>query len=325
MMRRMNEWTFLVKYPVSLAWLWHRLGQVLGSPDPIGTWLWSGLFVVGIGVAATAIGGARLVRGNRPILNSSLLFAALALTAAVPAYALFLLTLHYYTRPWYYITLGIVVAAGLEAIFGSSEFGLRPTLRLLLRALRVLVAVVLLSLVLIPAWQEMPVRHTNIDLIAARLRLATVKDDVVVTSHWQYAVSLCRYYKGPARVITLPPINDHRFHRYDLALQQMLTKHPLEPAFSAMEAALRTGHRVFLVGEIVFLQPGTPAPPLSLGYRDRSGINHGGNYEVVWPIYAGCFAEEHAKSCLRVPVPVPNRAPIQPDEHLSLWAIEGWR
>ena len=52
MMRRMREWTFMVSYPADLAWLWKRVGEVIGSPDPLGVWLWVGLFFVGLGAAA---------------------------------------------------------------------------------------------------------------------------------------------------------------------------------------------------------------------------------------------------------------------------------
>ena len=50
-MCRMREWTFLVSYPVNLLWLWRRLCEVLGSPDPIGVWLWTGMLVGGVSVA----------------------------------------------------------------------------------------------------------------------------------------------------------------------------------------------------------------------------------------------------------------------------------
>ena len=44
MMRRMGDWTFMVSYPADFAWLWKRVCEVLGSPDPLGVWLWVGSF-----------------------------------------------------------------------------------------------------------------------------------------------------------------------------------------------------------------------------------------------------------------------------------------
>ena len=67
MMRTDADWTFMVSYPADFAWLWKRIGEVIGSPDAIGIWIWVGLCVVGLGVAvgvAVARFGARARSGN---------------------------------------------------------------------------------------------------------------------------------------------------------------------------------------------------------------------------------------------------------------------
>ena len=89
-------------------------------------------------------------------------------------YAVFLRALHYYTQPWYYITLVAFAACTLEVLFGAWPATAKPQiLPSLLRRSRL--AVALLALLYGTAdWEEMPVRHTNMDLLAARLRpLAT--------------------------------------------------------------------------------------------------------------------------------------------------------
>ena len=326
MMRRMREWTFLVSYPVDVTWLWRRACEVLGSPDPISVWLWAGLCIGGVGVAAsqTIFYWRQVGEERESVLITPIFFAAITLISAVPVYAMFLRTLGYYTQPWYYITLAIVVAFTLDVVFGawSSKTASFP---LSLRAIRLFAAFALLSLTTLPAWEEMPTRHTNVDLVAARLQSQTKKGDVIVATHWQYAVSLYRYYHGPAKVITLPFVEDHRFHRYDLALQQMQSEYPLEPAFSRIREALQSGHRAFFVGALRFPKAGELPPGLSLGYRDVNGIRHGGNYDVVWPISAGYFVQSHAKNCVQIPVPVPNRARVQRYEYLALSMAEGWQ
>jgi uncharacterized membrane protein len=325
MMRRMREWTFLVSYPVDLPWLWRRASEVLGSPDPLSVWLWASLLIGGLGVVVIHRAMHwRQVGQKESALTAPILFATITLVVAIPAYAVFLRALGYYTQPWYYITLAILVAFALDVVFGAWP-SKTTALQVSLRAVRLFAAFALLGLASLPAWDEMPTRHTNVDLVAARLQSQAIKGDVIVATHWQYAVSLYRYYHGPATVITLPFVEDHRFHRYDLALQQMQSDYPLEPAFSRIREALQSGHRAFFVGALRFPKAGELPPGLSLGYRDANGNRHGGNYDVVWPISAGYFVQSHATNCVQIPVPVPNRAGVQRYEYLALSMAEGWR
>ncbi len=112
MMRRMHGWTFLVSFPVTLSWLWLRICEVLGSPDPIAIWLWTGAFFVGV-IAVVNL-------GIRRQLPSPILFATVTCLVAIPVYAMFLRVLSYYTQPWYYITLTILVACCLDILLGGS-------------------------------------------------------------------------------------------------------------------------------------------------------------------------------------------------------------
>ena len=180
-----------------------------------------------------------------------------------------------------------------------------------LRTVRLLSAIAFFSLATLSAWSEIPTRHTNVDLVAAQLRARATKDDVIVMTHWQFAVSLYRYYHGPAQVITLPFVEDHRFHRYDLALREMESDYPLETAFSRISPALRTGHRAFFVGTLRSPKAGKLPPGLSLGYRDAKGNRRGSTYDVVWPVSAGFFIHTHATNCIKIRVPVPGHAQVQ--------------
>jgi uncharacterized membrane protein len=317
MMRRMHEWTFLVSFPVTLPWLWLRICEVLGSPDPIAIWLWTAAFFVGlIAVVILAI---------RRQLSSQVLFTAVTCIVAIPVYAAFLRMLSYYTQPWYYITLTILVACSLDILLGSSHPETADGPADLFRGIRLLLAVALVSLATLPAWEEMPTRHTNVDLVAAALRTEATRDDVIIATHWQYAVSLSRYYHGPAEVLTLPPLADHRFHRYDLALKQMREPDPLQPVYTRLEQVLRAGHRAFFIGALPYPGPGIRPPVVSLGYRERNGTWHGGNYDVVWPVLAGYFVHAHATEARQIPVPIPNRGRVQRHEHLALSQVSGWR
>jgi uncharacterized membrane protein len=318
MIRRMHEWTFLVSHPVDLTWLWQRVCEVTGSPDPIGIWIWAGLFIIAVLVIASF--------GFYSRLPTPVLFAGVALLVAVPAYGGFLWILSYHTRPWYYIALAAFAACALDIVFGAwfahAKF---LQLTLVLRVVRLVVALVLLCVMGLPAWAEMPIRHTNVDLVAAQLQSRTTKADVILLSHWDYAVSLSRYYRGPAAIVTVPPIDDHRFHRYDLVLRQMMTADALQPVFVQLERVLRSGHRVFLAGRFSSPQTDSALPSVPPGYRDSSGRWHGANFQPIWRLQAGHFVRSHATRLIQIQVPVPAGTLVQSFENLDFGMAEGWR
>lgn len=338
MMRRMREWTFMVSYPADFAWLWKRIGEVLGSPDPLGIWLWVGLFIVGVGVAASVVlsqlwrakgassAAVSLDPGQSRSLPDAVLFAAVALVVGVVGYAVFLRALHYYTQPWYYIALVAFAACALDVVFGAWPIAAgHRTLPLFLRSSRLAAGLALLCFTALPDWEEMPVRHTNVDLLGARLQPLAGEGDVILVPRWECAIPLARYYRGPAEIITLPPIDDHRFHRYDLVLRQMMTADPLHPVLARLEEVLRSGHRIFLAGTLSVPEAGQPLPDLAPAYRDAAGIWHGGSYDSVWQFQAGQLLSAHAARAGRIPVAIPGKAGVQGFENLDLWVAEGWR
>jgi hypothetical protein len=347
MMRRMREWTFMVSYPADLAWLWKRIGEVIGSPDPLGIWLWVGLFVGGLGVVL-GVAVSRVRRGivqsrnmetttelaSPSVLRDSevhsipdpVLFAAVALFVGVFGYAAFLRMLHYYTQPWYYITLVAFAACALDVVFGAWPMAAKyRALSLILRSGRLVAAFALLCFTVLPAWDEMTVRHSNVDLLAAKLTPLATNGDVILVPRWECAIPLSRYYRGPAEIISLPPIDDHRFHRYDLVLRQMMTVDPLQPVLARLERVLRSGHRVFIAGTLPFPDPARPLPNPPPAYKDAAGIWHGGAYLSVWGLQAAQLLRVHATRGGLIAVPIPGKARVQEFEDLEFGVAEGWQ
>jgi hypothetical protein len=334
MMRRVRAWAFLVSYPKGdFAWLWTRVCEVLGSPSPLGIWLWPGLVIVGLIVAAGAWAmGRRKPETSSRSISPAVLFAAVTLAVGVAGYAGFLRVLNYVTNPWYYITLVAFAGCTLEVLFGAWPAASKS--RIALRVVRLVVALLLLCVAVGPAWRELPTRHTNIDLIAARLQQLTTKDDLILVPPWECAITLGRYYRGPAEVMTLPPIGGHRFHRYDLVLRQMMTANPISPVLERMENVLRSGHRIFLVGYLPFPKPDEVPPTLPPAYQDAGGHWHGGfrevwqflgDYRTVWEHQVGHFLRVNATGAVRIDVPVPENAKVQEYEDMELSVIKGWK
>ena len=208
----------------------------MGSPRPVLIWVWTALFVAGVALTALALArfwrreGSAPAKGSQQEIPAAVLFGGVTLAVGVLGYASFLDVLNYYTQPWYYITLASFAACAMEVVFGAwSPVRNYPILSLVLKGGRLVVAFLLLAAATGPAWRELRTRHTNVDLVAEGLKTLTSAGDVIIVPRWECAITLCRYYHGPAAVVTLPPIADHRFHRYDLVLTQMMTPDAIQP------------------------------------------------------------------------------------------------
>jgi hypothetical protein len=214
-------------------------------------------------------------------------------------------------------------ACALDVLFGAWPGDAK--ISVVLRSVRLAVALLLLCLAGLPAWNEMPIRHTNLDLLAGRLRPLAKKGDLIFVPRWECAIPLCRYYHGPSEIVTLPPIADHRFHRYDLVLQQMMTANAMQPLLTRLEEVLRSGRHVFMAGTLPFPEANVPLPIPPPAYRDPSGRWHGASYYMIWQAQVGQFLRVHTIRTRRIDVPVPGKAPVQEFENLELALFEGWR
>ena len=248
-------------------------------------------------------------------LPAPVLFAAVTLVAGFVVYSLFLRALNYYTQPWYYITLFAFSACALDVVFGAWP----------LRGLRPLVALVLLSFTVAMSWKELPTRHTNVDLIAAQIQRLSEEGDIVVVPRWECAISFSRYYHGKAEVVTIPPIEDHRVHRYDLVLEQMKTPDAHQPVLDRMEKALRSGHRVFFAGTLPFDASSAPLPILFPPYQDPHGGWQQAPYYAVWKLQAGRFLHAHTTKVVGIAVALPPGSEVQRFENLEPEVVEGWQ
>jgi hypothetical protein len=207
--------------------------------------------------------------------------------------------LSYYTQPWYYITLAVFVACAADCVLGSTVIALRET--------RVLLAVFILSLCAWPDWRALRTRHTNVDIIAQELGSLAQKSDLIVVPRWECDITLERYYHGASEMITIPPISDHRVHRYDLIMQMRKTPGALRGVADKIEETLRAGHRVFVTASMA-----TPEGP-------------GTAHLSVSETYIGKLLRNHTTAVADIPVPVPNHAPVSDFEKLDLTLVQGWR
>jgi hypothetical protein len=309
---------------------WLDLRKAIGFPHERYVWLW-GLFVL----AAVAGGVWRVIcvtssnvrpgthRNNQTDGNygsniareGAQFFAAVTIFAALIGFGGFLWYAGLATQPWYFLPLMALVAACFDA-------ALPPLHRYLGMALLVFAAgTVLFAFPL--ARVSALCRFTNADLLARRLATEAAPEDYVVVTPWFCGISFAHYFHGPASWSTLPPLDDHRFHRFDLVSARMQHKDAIQPVLDRIAATLQAGHRVWVVGWVEILPPGTrppadlPPPPLKgWGWSQTP-------YTENWDARMECYLGAHSRVFEMLESPASDD--VNPNEDLKLAKAEGWK
>ncbi len=323
MIHEQHRWGFLLFYPVTVSWLWQRLSDVTGSPDPLGVWIWAVLFV---GMAGWSV--HRVFGKGQPMPVSergdrAAAFALFTLVMGTVGYGLFLMVLNYHTQPWYYVTLMALAAVCLDVLYGRLLTTAGPHAPRWQFA-RLAFVLGFSMLTFLQAKQELLTRPTNVDLIAAQVAARAGKDDLIVHTRWECAITFGHYYHGDVPQETLPPLADHRLHRYDQVLTQMMTPEAARPVLDHMAKTLRNGHRIWLVGNPIF-PPGQELPPMpkpiTLSTQGKPTMS--GDYYTSWVMQASYLLEQHAAQVEIIPVAA--RGPVSNYENLPLSVLQGWK
>ena len=243
------------------------------------------------------------------------LFAGVTLFTAIAAFGGFLWFAELSTEPWYFIPLMALAAVCYE--IGLPLSGVHARAAVLGFAVTTLIGAVYF----VP--NDLNQRFTNVDLIAQRLMAQAALDDYIIVSPWYCGITFDRYYKGPTPWNTLPPLQDHTKHRYDLVREQMETPEALRLEFDKISATLHAGHRVWVVGAMDIPKPGAPVPsqppppPLKRsGWSDQP-------YNSAWAAQAAQFLGNHSRRFVQDYSTTGHSVNV--DECLRLFLAEGWK
>jgi hypothetical protein len=307
-MQRVQSCNFMWKTEFTFFGLWAKAAETLGSPIPFGEWLSLILFT-----AALVIGLWGMLRkpaATEGIANDDrLLFAVAALFFGAICYTGFLRVLSYLTQPWYYVVFVAFAATCIEMIFSSVGRERRTLLA------RSACALLLMAASFVPALGWLEGRQTNIDIIAARLARTATPADLIAINPWIYGISFRRYYHGAAPCVTIPPIEDLRCHRVDIAKRQMMSVDPMAPVLRRMAEVLRAGHTVWLIGGLNYVTPSRQ--PLSVSPGSF------GDYYTAWSEQASFLVQTRARTLALVRLRYDQ--PVVRYENVQLTAIRGWR
>jgi hypothetical protein len=299
---RRRSWNRLSETPQTTAELTSRLWGVLQSAGPAVAAIWIVTFVV----AAICVTRPSTARAARAYAISVCGLSAVALL-------IFYLQFKLPTRGWYYLSLAAIMAVTAETAIVLSAGAT-------LRRLRMILAVLVVVAGIGPTVRALQRPQTNVDLLATHLFANATPADVVVVYPWFYAVSLTYYDRGPADLMTIPPLAEVRAHRYDLLKSAMQNPDALRPLLERLQAVLSAGGRVWVVGELPrvpafarITRPGPPPLPGTLWNSDP--------YEASWSAEVSHFFAVHAASRRVVQISKASDALEAP----SLTVFEGWK
>ena len=309
--RHAQSWYVVSKLPVNQAIALDRLVQMTDSL--FGVWLLVVLLAVIFGMGqffAVPQSGGKCGRENLP------LFAGIALLIGAIGFAVFLKSSGMPTQVWYYTPLLCFTAVCCDLIFPR----VHPA-----TTTGVLI-VVLLALIFSPAtYFALRLRQTNGDLVARQITKTVDANDLIIVHPWHVGVTFAYYYHGAAKWTTLPPITDYRYFRYDYIKEQLCKPHAIDAVLEQVQATLRAGHRVWIVGEFPKSRPSAMMPPdppvapsLPSGWLDKPYSDAWGR-QLAWLL--------HQRSTLsNVPVEeVGDISPINPLENMEIKVASGWR
>ncbi|MBW8865518.1 MAG: hypothetical protein JF609_11490, partial [Verrucomicrobia bacterium] len=244
------------------------------------------------------------------------LFAGITLVLGAIGFGTFIKLSGLPTQIWYYVPLLCFTVVCCDLIFPR----VRPATQ------SCILIVVLIALALCPAgYYTLRIRQTNGDLLATQVARVATADDLIIVHPWYDGLTFAYYYHGPAKWTTLPAITDYQYYRYDLIKDQLQTPHAIAPVLNQVEATLRAGHRVWVVGSIPTWSPDSPvpedppvAPNLPTAWLDAP-------YSWAWGNELGCFIVQHSTNYALVVDPSTNAISINPLERMALAVSTGWR
>jgi len=191
-----------------------------------------------------------------------------------------------------------------------------------LRVARLIGAILAAVAAATPAWIIVHERQTNIDIVSKEVAELARPADLIVVAPWQYGISFNRYYHGDTPWITLPTMDDHRIHRYDLMLAKMMSPHPIDDVLDKVSQTLVAGNRVWLVGGVRTLEPGRAPLFLPPAPKDRFGWDSAAYSESWWEQVSG-FVREHGEHGQNVSLP--SSGPVNQIEDVPLVVVDGWQ
>ena len=317
--RRRGEWNLINQTRLTIANVSDSFLEVVSSSGRVVLAFWLAMVAAALTLSVAHAWFSARTTSTKPVASdSTVAYAGVVLAVAVVGFAMFHLSFAYPMSPWYY--LGLVALIGVCAEAAIAPLAHTASRRIILAT----VVVVVLASGFRHAWAALQDPQTNVNRVSARLNADATCGDLIIANPWFYVIPLEHYYRGDAEVTTVPPLDDHKVHRYDLLKRQMLSPNPVAPLVARIEQVLKGGHSVWLVGPRHYATRSLNAGRLELQPIGRPPLPDSGwsldPYVNAWSVEILRFLAEHALEQSEVPV---DRGP--PFESAQLMMARGWR
>jgi len=310
---KLHTWNMLVKQDQTLASIWGGFPYALPEPREFMPWIWSALYVGAIMECVVTLGWRKPDAPSR----ERAIFLLTALVVGLVAYVAFLFVLDYPTNPWYYLMAITFLAVLMDMALQRQGEG---------ASRRRWVVAGMSLFILILSWNgalaESRLRQTSIDLVAQSISRHATPDDLVIVNPWWCGVSFDRYYGGLAPWTTLPDIDEHGVHRYDLIKEVMQHEDTNSGLRDRVDKVLKSGNRLILVGGWSFPEYTDrptrigPAPIKEFGWFLPP-------YVHMWGIDMSYYIQSHITK-IEVFTVVDDLRMVNPFEGIIFYVAEGW-
>jgi hypothetical protein len=297
---------------VNLPFLADKIWWALRAPVRSLGWIWLISLAGAMGLAVYSMVKERhAVSTDR---RDGLKFGGLAILLSLAIYLCFLQVLSYPTQVWHYIPLLSVLAVCIDLIVQTAATGEW------LRWCRIACVLILAPLMCYANTDGLRFRQTNIDVAARSIARSASREDLIFVVPWFLGISFNRYYDGSCPWETVPPVDDHRMHRYDLVRKWSASSENLKRLMERIDSHLKSGHRIWIVGlsEGHFLS----------GTRDVSPCPENPTYAEYYHYlgrlagFLGTSLAERSGSLEEQDLAGDFR--VHPFEDVAVWMASGW-
>jgi hypothetical protein len=313
-----REWSLLAMLPAGTATRLPGFLEALRSPAPWFVIIW---ILLGIVAIVGTVRGICQAKGRGEQLGFDLtLYCSVSLVVSSVGFILFLnkmvnFNIHY----WHYVPLLVMIVICSGPLVEQAMRSNLSRIIILLSVAGFAVAV------MISAPKKLAVRMTAIDLIASAIERDAKPDDIIIVSPWFLGVSFNRYYHGNAPWVTFPDLQDKGLHRFDLVKGRMEHPETISEDLARILSILQKGGRVWVVGDVYALDPGTainPLPPAPLPATGWCSIPYISN----WSDHLIFTLASHAKhsNLIQVKTVITSQQQIDRLESPTVALIQGW-